>query len=101
MITLHPATRLACWMLLVLAIRLARSGDAGLRRYALGFAGLAAWQLASGLSNVVLGWPIVAALAHAAGAAALVAVGTSLWCRARPQPSVAATAQSASKRLWL
>ena len=30
---------------------------------------LALWQLASGLSNVVLGWPLVAALAHTGGAA--------------------------------
>jgi cytochrome c oxidase assembly protein subunit 15 len=34
--------------------------------------GLALWQLASGLSNVVLGWPLVAALAHTLGAALLV-----------------------------
>lgn len=39
-------------------------------------AALALWQLASGLSNVVLGWPMVAALAHTAGAAALVVVLT-------------------------
>jgi cytochrome c oxidase assembly protein subunit 15 len=44
---------------------------------------LLAWQLASGLSNVVLGWPIVAALAHSAGAAGLVAVLVSLWARLR------------------
>ncbi|MBK0391785.1 COX15/CtaA family protein [Ramlibacter algicola] len=37
-------------------------------------AGLASWQFASGLSNVVLGWPLVAALAHTGGAAALVVV---------------------------
>jgi len=41
------------------------------------------WQAASGLSNVVLDWPIAAALAHSAGAAALVALLTSLWARAR------------------
>ncbi len=33
---------------------------------------LVAWQFASGLSNVVLGWPLVAAVAHTAGAAGLV-----------------------------
>ncbi|MCH8179906.1 MAG: COX15/CtaA family protein [Proteobacteria bacterium] len=36
-------------------------------------AGLLLWQLASGLSNVVLGWPLAAALAHTLGAALLVA----------------------------
>ncbi|MES2718819.1 MAG: COX15/CtaA family protein [Pseudomonadota bacterium] len=64
---------------LVLALR--RSGDASARRHALLLTGLLLWQLASGLSNVVLGWPIVAALAHSAGAAGLVAVLTALWAR--------------------
>lgn len=44
---------------------------------------LLAWQWASGLSNVVLGWPLVAALAHTAGAAAWVVVLTG-WL-AKPQ----------------
>lgn len=41
----------------------------------------AGWQLASGLSNVVLDWPIVAALAHTAGAAVLLALLTTLFAR--------------------
>ena len=32
-------------------------------------AGLALWQFATGLSNVVLGWPLVAAVSHTGGAA--------------------------------
>ena len=46
-------------------------------------------QLLSGLSNVVLGWPLAAALAHSAGAAALVLLLTlvlarsALWQAAR------------------
>jgi cytochrome c oxidase assembly protein subunit 15 len=58
---------------------------------------LAAAQLASGLSNVVLGWPLVAALGHSAGAAAMVALATSLVARAhaaqarsRPVPAAVA-----------
>lgn len=47
-----------------------------LRKAARWIAWLALWQFASGLSNVVLGWPLVAALAHTAGAAALVVVLT-------------------------
>jgi cytochrome c oxidase assembly protein subunit 15 len=43
-------------------------------------AGLALWQLATGLSNVVLGWPLAAAVAHTAGAGALVAVLTWALC---------------------
>lgn len=49
------------------------------RREAQVLAGLLVWQLASGLSNVVLGWPLVAALAHTLGAAMLVAWLVRLW----------------------
>jgi cytochrome c oxidase assembly protein subunit 15 len=44
--------------------------------------GLAVWQFLSGLSNVVLGWPLLSALAHTLGAAALMCVLTMLACRA-------------------
>ena len=37
---------------------------------------LALWQFASGLTNVVLDWPLLAAVGHTAGAAALVIVFT-------------------------
>jgi cytochrome c oxidase assembly protein subunit 15 len=37
-------------------------------------AGLLALQLATGLSNVVLGWPLAAAVLHTGGAGALCAV---------------------------
>jgi cytochrome c oxidase assembly protein subunit 15 len=53
----------------------------GQRRAALWLLGLLGLQLASGLSNVVLGWPLAAALAHSAGAAALVGVLASLLSR--------------------
>jgi heme a synthase len=46
----------------------------GLQRQAKALGGLAALQLLTGLSNVVFGWPLVAALAHTGGAAALVIV---------------------------
>jgi cytochrome c oxidase assembly protein subunit 15 len=52
----------------VLAWRLWRAGQA---RAALVLAALLGAQVASGLSNVVLGWPLAAALVHTAGAAAL------------------------------
>ena len=54
-------------------------------------AGLALWQLASGLSNVVLGWPIVGAVAHTGGAAALVVALT--WAL---RESRAATTQASA-----
>jgi len=54
----------------------------GQRRAALAVLVLTLLQVASGLSNVVLGWPLAAALAHSAGAAALVGVLSSLLARA-------------------
>jgi cytochrome c oxidase assembly protein subunit 15 len=54
-----------------LAARLMRGDPASRRRGAI-VAALLALQLATGLSNVVLGWPLAAALLHTAGAAALV-----------------------------
>jgi cytochrome c oxidase assembly protein subunit 15 len=41
-------------------------------------------QLVSGLSNVVLGWPLAAALVHTAGAAALAGWLTQLLARSAP-----------------
>jgi len=55
------------------------------RRYAQLLAGLLGLQVLSGLSNVVLGWPIAGALAHSAGAAALVATMVSLLARSPSQ----------------
>jgi len=54
-----------------LVARLWRRGEAS-RRRAVIIGGLVVMQWATGLSNVVLGWPLAAALAHTAGAAALV-----------------------------
>jgi heme a synthase len=68
--------------LLWLAWRL-RTAGAVPRRFAAAFAALTLAQVASGLSNVVLDWPIGAALAHSAGAAALVLVLTLLLARSR------------------
>ncbi len=41
------------------------------------------WQLVTGLSNVILGWPLLAAIAHTGGAAALVVVLTWALCESR------------------
>ena len=45
--------------------------------------GLAALQLVTGLSNVVLDWPLVAAVLHTGGAAALMTVLTWALCASR------------------
>jgi heme a synthase len=84
---IHYTHRLAAYLvlaaMLVLAWALHRVPHA--RPWARGLALLAAWQLLSGLSNVVLGWPLLAALAHTAGAAALVTLLALLLTRSQPQ----------------
>jgi cytochrome c oxidase assembly protein subunit 15 len=70
--------------LLWLAWRLNRSGQAAPRRAALALLAVALWQLASGLGNVVLGWPLAAALAHTAGAAVVIALLAVLVARTTP-----------------
>jgi heme a synthase len=49
---------------------------AGMRGTARALLLLAAWQFASGLTNVVLDWPLLAAVGHTGGAAAMVVVLT-------------------------
>jgi len=95
---IHVTHRLVAFVvlaaMLLLAWRLHRRSEAGDgARFGLALAGLAAWQFASGLSNVILGWPLVAALAHTAGAAMLVGVLTTLVTRMR-QARVAAAARA-------
>jgi len=80
-----PALALLAWRL--------RAAGAATRPWALGLLAIAAWQAASGLGNVVLGWPLVAAVAHTGGAAALFIVLTLLIVRSAPRELVAAQAQ--------
>jgi cytochrome c oxidase assembly protein subunit 15 len=82
---IHYVHRLMAYLVLLalagLAWRFAARGDPESRRWALAFAGVAVWQLASGLSNVLLDWPLLGAVAHTAGAAALVVMLTLLLTR--------------------
>ena len=76
-----------------LALALWRAPDPTVRRFGGALALLLLAQLLSGLSNVVLGWPLAAALAHSAGAAALVLCLTLLLARSalrQRQPEMAA-----------
>ena len=81
---IHMAHRVGALLLFsaigLLAWRLSL-GDSAQRRWALALAGVAAWQFASGLSNVVLGWPLVAAMAHTGGAAVLLSLLSVLLVR--------------------
>ena len=75
-----------------------RSGRADLSRTAAGLGLLGLWQLGSGLSNVVLGWPLVAALAHSGGAAALAVLMAHLLARAHVRPTRAPSSVAAPQR---
>ncbi|MBS0610521.1 MAG: COX15/CtaA family protein [Proteobacteria bacterium] len=80
----------------LLAWRLARAGL--LRDQARWLAGLALLQFVTGLSNVVLDWPLVAAVLHTGGAAALIVVLT--WALAASRTVAhAARAPSIPKRV--
>lgn len=84
---IHMVHRLGAGVVVIamggLIWRLLAAGDAEQRRWAWALAAVLAWQLASGLSNVVLGWPLVAAVAHTGGAAAMVVLLTMLLTRGR------------------
>jgi heme a synthase len=54
---------------------------AGLKSYANWLIGLALWQFFTGVTNAVMGWPLLAALAHTAGAAGLVMSMTWIFSR--------------------
>jgi cytochrome c oxidase assembly protein subunit 15 len=97
---IHYSHRLVAYLLLAalvaLAVWLRRDPDSTLCRFGAGLAGVALWQFASGLSNVVLGWPLLAAVAHTAGAAALVVLLAVLLTRAR-QTTAAAVAHASAR----
>ncbi|MEO7335999.1 MAG: COX15/CtaA family protein [Caldimonas sp.] len=84
---IHQAHRIGAMVVLgaiaLLVWRLRREADANVRRWSLPLGGVVLWQVLTGLSNVVLGWPLAAALAHTGGAAALAVVLTLLLCRLR------------------
>jgi cytochrome c oxidase assembly protein subunit 15 len=65
----------------LLAWRLWNAG--ALHRQVRWLVAIALLQFATGLSNVVLGWPLVAAVMHTGGAAALIAILTWAACESR------------------
>ena len=96
---IHYVHRLGAYVVLgamaLLAWRLHASGDAALRRWAWRLVAVALWQVASGLGNVLLGWPLWAAVAHTGGAAALVVLLSVMIVRALPSRVAAAPAATA------
>lgn len=98
---IHMAHRLGAYLLVpalaLLGWRLHRHGvDA--RRWGLALAAIAVWQMASGLGNVLFGLPLLAAVAHTAGSAALVVVLAILLTRLFAAPPARLPAWSAPVR---
>jgi cytochrome c oxidase assembly protein subunit 15 len=91
---IHYAHRLMAYVVFValglLAWRLRRVDE--LRGQAHWLAGLALLQLATGLGNVLLGWPLAAAVLHTGGAAALAVVLTWTLCESRAARAATVTA---------
>jgi cytochrome c oxidase assembly protein subunit 15 len=89
---IHYVHRLFAYLvlaaLLVLGWRMLRAGGAGQPVAAQGrwLLALATLQLLTGLSNVILDWPLAAAVLHTGGAAAL--VGVLAWALAGSRASV-------------
>ena len=72
---IHYVHRLAAYVVIALLIHVAwRLNAAGMRGHARALAALVILQFLTGLSNVVLGWPLPAAVLHTGGAAALLVV---------------------------
>ena len=100
---IHYAHRLGAYVVLLamawFAWRLWASGEAALRPWARAVAGVALWQLASGFSNVVLGWPLIGAVGHTAGAAAWVTLLALLLTRSRRAAALPARQRSSGQAL--
>jgi cytochrome c oxidase assembly protein subunit 15 len=86
----HYVHRLSAYLVFAAMLLLVRQlyRAPGMRAYAHWIAALVLWQLVTGVSNVVLGWPLLAAVSHTGGAAALVVVmtGALFSCRRAARP---------------
>ena len=98
---IHYVHRLSAYVvfaaMLALAFRLYKMQET--KRAGLWLAGLALLQVATGLGNVLLGWPLAAAVMHTGGAAALVIVLTGVVSSSRravytPSPAKAGLSRS-------
>lgn len=99
---IHYVHRLSAYVvfaaMLVVAIKLYKIQ--ALRSAALWLTGLAFLQVATGLGNVLLGWPLAAAVMHTGGAAALVVVLTGLVCASRSADQTVSASKFSSSRLF-
>jgi cytochrome c oxidase assembly protein subunit 15 len=86
---IHYVHRSAAWLVLAVLVAVGWRLRAvpGMARWARALLMLAALQLITGMSNVVLGWPLFSAVAHTGGAAAMVLVLTWALCVSRSSNS--------------
>ena len=86
----HYVHRLSAYLVFAALLLLARQlyRVPGMRAHAHWILALVLLQLVTGVSNVVLGWPLLAAVSHTGGAAALVVVltGALFSCRRATRP---------------
>jgi cytochrome c oxidase assembly protein subunit 15 len=87
LVSIHVVHRTMAWLvlaaLLLLGWQLLRVQS--LNKAARLLLGLTLLQLLTGMSNVVLDWPLLAALLHTGGASALLLTLVWMWARTRPQ----------------
>ena len=99
---IHYVHRLSAYVvftaMLVVAFRLYKIQ--ALRSSASWLAGLAILQVATGLGNVLLGWPLAAAVMHTGGAAALVIVLTGIVCVSCSDRQTVSASKFSSSRLF-
>ena len=99
---IHYVHRLSAYVvftaMLVLAFKLYKIQ--AMRSAALWLSGLAWLQVATGLGNVLLGWPLAAAVMHTGGAAALVVVLTGIVCISRSAEQTVSASKFSSSRLF-
>ena len=97
---IHFAHRLLAYVVVAaLALVAWRLRHGPLRIQARWIGGLVLWQLATGLSNVVLGWPLAAAISHTGGAAALMVVLTWTLCESASAGSAVPAARLGAREL--
>ena len=99
---IHYVHRLSAYVvfaaMLALAVQLYKIQ--ALRSAAMWLAGLALLQVATGLGNVLLGWPLAAAVMHTGGAAALVIVLTGIVCNSCSAVQTVSASKFSSSRLF-
>ena len=99
---IHMVHRIGAAVLIVamgvLIWRLWATGQVSLRRWAIALTGAIAWQVASGLGNVLFDWPLLAAVSHTGGAAALLVLFSVLLTRSWPEPATIPMAVSSGRR---